>query len=678
MRRSFLLLILVLGIAGIPAFGQSSPAKLKENYDYIHANNVGSNYNCYFTGNGFSWHLQGLLNMYKTTKDKAYLVKFMKYCILVQHYRKDEWTSGDPPLWVRAGDGLCGNSTLTATTEEPLYFNSMLIKPMAEFVNMVITEPSHDLYNTNLPIHPYIDAGETDLVDMSMLGSMAPHITIIGYGDFARWLGYRVEQTLIYMNANYWEYPFGIKDHASHNCSNPNDYCGAGMNMASPYGCALMDMGFSYTNFGFGSTGPGYLAQAQQLASLLRGTVNISGACDYFRSYSNSEMAYNSADATYFWYTRAISRHAKSCFPYSNQADVTWYLEAKEDVAHGVMDLWFINKLYDAAFAPCNTCTPYFLSSDMEALHNTFTKRIAYSSGGVYMFHNNLDGTENPNSQCTSCPTNYNWREVLGWMPIYKYDDGTSSLDAYGVLMDHTVSKTAAGIASSSSADEYWSGAESYLGFTNVVQAQWEMECVNLSLYKRKVIYNQDFNVRNSITVEPALTVVANTESMYNMPSSFAEPTISTSTFTVMPNVSSTMTAGETITLDDGFTAEEGSTFTAQIVTSLCSDGHAPVMGNSGSEDPGQAAIAEGSRNYFSDALIYPNPNNGTFNITFQSNAPKPVVNKISVYTILGSLVMQTSIVEAGSIDLTSREKGVYFIKIENEFGVKTEKVVYQ
>lgn len=55
------------------------------------------------------------------------------------------------PLWVGPDDNGCDGSYDNA---EPAYYNYLLLKPMSEFVNLIITEPSHELYNTNLPIHP--------------------------------------------------------------------------------------------------------------------------------------------------------------------------------------------------------------------------------------------------------------------------------------------------------------------------------------------------------------------------------------------------------------------------------------------------------------------------------------------------------------------------------------------
>lgn len=123
-------------------------------YDYYSPDNVDYNY-CYLVGNGLSWTLSGLLRMYQATGDKAYLVKFINHCIHIQAVRKDEVSSVDPvAAWVGTGvndpnDFRCYENNIDAGVE-PVYFNSLLIFPMAEFINMVMHDQT--LFNTLLPI----------------------------------------------------------------------------------------------------------------------------------------------------------------------------------------------------------------------------------------------------------------------------------------------------------------------------------------------------------------------------------------------------------------------------------------------------------------------------------------------------------------------------------------------
>src|SRR5690606_31607245 len=114
--------------------------------------------------------------------DKAYLIKFINLTIKIQNARQDKLhpnNSTFPPKWTLDTNGDCEDIECT-------YYNSLLIYPMAKFVNMVVNDP--DLYNTNLPIQQYIGQ---DIINMYDLQQIPPYIGIIGYGDFARWLGYK-------------------------------------------------------------------------------------------------------------------------------------------------------------------------------------------------------------------------------------------------------------------------------------------------------------------------------------------------------------------------------------------------------------------------------------------------------------------------------------------------------
>ena len=503
---------------------------VKEHYDKIYPTYGSPNVDytdCTLTGNGLSWTLSGLLRMYQATGDKAYLVKFMNHCIQLQKNRRDERTSGDPALWVRPGD--CAGNDINS---EPLYFNSLLIFPMAEFVNMVIHDPS--LYNTTLPIQPYISQ---DVIDMNTLHQMEP-ISIIDYGHFALWLGYRVEQTLSYMNANFWDDSYGIRGHNADIHNNGTGIYGGGMNWESPYGCALLYMGLTYTDFGFDALRNLYLSKAQKIAGFYKDFVSFTNLCTGTHFYSGYVLTLRTDNNSYVWFDKSLSIKKDNCLINQLQPNIDWYTEFVEDVAHGAMDLWFVRACYETQFAPDNSAPPYFNHGDMERFRNTFSENIYYTNSTGAHFHNNVDGTNNPNSEACSpnCPTDFNYGEALDWMPLYQFDGNGPSV--YDILMQHVT-----GLLNTLSTSNL-TGAEPFLGLSEVVKAQWATDCVNLSLYKRDVVYDQDFNVRNILTIEPE-----ESQSTLNTTNSFADPVIQTNTFTIESGVTSNMTAGEEIIL---------------------------------------------------------------------------------------------------------------------------------
>jgi hypothetical protein len=82
----------------------------------------------------------------------------------------------------------------------------------------------------------------------------------------------------------------------------------------------------------------------------------------------------------------------------------------------------------------------------------------------------------------------------------------------------------------------------------------------------------------------------------------------------------------------------------------------------------------------FFDYAIIPNPNNGNFTITIINIADEHInSSKITVYDAIGNIVKKTEITnEPVRIDISTYPKGLYFVKIENEKGIKMEKIIYQ
>ncbi len=69
---------------------------------------------------------------------------------------------------------------------------------------------------------------------------------------------------------------------------------------------------------------------------------------------------------------------------------------------------------------------------------------------------------------------------------------------------------------------------------------------------------------------------------------------------------------------------------------------------------------------------IFPNPNNGNFTIQFDSNTE----NSIEIYSILGKKILEKSGIKTNTIEISNLEKGIYFIKVNNQNNTKTKKVI--
>lgn len=692
--KIFLKLLIALLIPDIVSAQNTFP--IKEHYDKLYSSvyapaNFDYNY-CYATGNSLSWTLSGLLRMYETTGDKAYLVKFINHCIQLQKIRKDESGTEAVAAWVGKNDNSCYENNENGSTE-PAYFNSLLIYPMAEFVNMVINEPGHTLYNSNLPIQPNTTQ---NIVDISTLNSMNPGFQVLGYGDFANWLGKRVEETMMYMNNSYWNNSFGIKGHFSDGSA----IHGTAMNMNSPYGCALLYMGLANTNFGFGNNRANYLYKAQFIASYYKGNMDIEDHCSGLPCNSLSysfPVLRTMANNSFFWYHAGWSFSTRncsgSCFPYTDQPDYNNYVNNIEDLSHGAMDLWFAKACYEAQLAPDNLSPPYFDEIDMERFRNTFTKNVYFTNGTGTHFHNCVNGSDNQftgNSCSPSCPSDLFYGEALAWMPMYNYD-GNSLPNVYDILMQHTT-----GLISPTSPPsvQNLTGAQSFQGLSEVVKAQWDKECINLTLYNRDVVYNQDFIVKNKLMIAPEQV-----DDFHQLNgNSFADPITTNNTFLVESGKTVNMVAGESIQFLSGFVATTGSNFRASINPSACTNGRMYTAiqnndkGNLSSSLPmdvstkiiGQQAKIKNeatSATLTNNISIFPNPNNGTFKITVMGKNKSIVVTELKVYDMMGKIIWQTG--ASGNnvfeVDITGYSKGIYYVRTVNDAGeIEVQKLIKQ
>jgi uncharacterized delta-60 repeat protein len=70
---------------------------------------------------------------------------------------------------------------------------------------------------------------------------------------------------------------------------------------------------------------------------------------------------------------------------------------------------------------------------------------------------------------------------------------------------------------------------------------------------------------------------------------------------------------------------------------------------------------------------IYPNPNNGNFTIQFDVISEN---NAVEIYSVLGQKVFEKSEIKTNTIEISNLEKGLYFIKVNNQNNSKTKKVL--
>ena len=595
-------------------------------------------------GDRVSKVLTSLLRLYETTGDKAYLIKFVKNSFIEQTVRNDNANSSNHPGWSQVED---------ADHPSYRYLDGYILKSMAEFVYMVRFDSQ--LFNTALPSSTLLDINS----------SFFPQ-SLSTYGDYANWLGMRVEETLDwYVNNGYWDDNKGMLDFNNHTLI---------INMQAGFGLAFFYMGNSDPR-------PAYQTKANVIASLYKSQVNIDDRCNC-GTYNEPVFRLNANNTNaYFWYDNGwkITQNTHGCTSFcpfhiysaGQQDNLPEYTATPEDLSHAVPDLW-VPLVYNR-FAP----NSYFDQNDMIRWRNTLAKNI-YDNGD---FHNNCLGNEISNVAGCPCAINQFKDAAYAWMPFYQWDEAdftASAPDVYDIVMLLFISEMSNGLPSN------FNGAY-YGGLGDVVTAQWDKECVNLSMYKRDVVYDQDFSVKNILTVEPE------SNSSYNTTNSFADPVITTNEFTIEPGVTSNMTAGEEIILKPGFHAKAGCTFSAHIDPSACTDGHRmehldgnnngniPVSSSTASAPVSQAAKAPVAQNSLG---IYPNPTDGIANIYFsieeKSNVTVKIVDEYGQEIFSEINNVET---EQGNytvpFDTKNLHSGVYFciLRVNGE-AVQTKKMV--
>ncbi len=167
----------------------------------------------------------------------------------------------------------------------------------------------------------------------------------------------------------------------------------------------------------------------------------------------------------------------------------------------------------------------------------------------------------------------------------------------------------------------------------------------------------------------------------------------------MVPSISEvSLNAGNEITLDLGFETEDGANFIAQLqdcTIPLCSGKYSGgekerenennmfentvVYGTryelNGSDEISK--IEQQSRLNPTNVSIYPNPNTGTFTVSFNDEAGKN--RSVSLYNILGEEIYSRFEITDKMliIDLLDHSKGIYYIKVEQDSGVQVKTIIH-
>jgi len=616
--RKFILIYFLFSLVPLNNYAQQL-YPIKESFDQkLEPIYSSTNYNNNSTNwwEGWGWTLLSYLRMYETTHDKAYLNKFIKHSFYIQFNRSinDLWS-------VIPDDG------------QLVLYTGKLLRPMAQFVHLVKNDIT--LYNT------YLLPG---ILPVNVLNN--PTQIILGYGDYANWLEARVKQSMNKMINLYW-----VDDI---NCFkrkiSPDEYP-IEINFNASYASTMFYIGnvdpINYSN---------YTQKAQNIVN-----------------FFSSRISEYPPNQSYTWFHNEF------------HADIPdqYY---REDVSHGATDIQIPLIAYELYGSWL------YQLSEMNKFANTFSFNIWDRYNQV--FHNNVFGldSELPDGNIlNSCgytangtPNFYTLGELLAWMPLYNFDNiNEEPNDIYTVLITQAVKlltddptaflPSGYCYATTSSL----SGSQSFYGLSEVIKAQWDKECINLTLYNRDMAYDQDFFVKNNLVVAPALE-----DDFHELgDNSFADPIIQDNTFIIPANINVNMVAGESISLLPGFSAKAGCSFSASISPNSCTDGRMASTSdrteiNEFTDFKEAYPITKSHENIIQKIKVYPNPNNGIFNISIPTNFSTENL-KITIYDNLGQLKFTENRL-TNTIDLSTFSNGIYFLEINTNQGIFREKIIKQ
>lgn len=666
---------LILIFSAIILYGSlkaQSSLPIKEQYDYLHTKAVFNNthtgvlnyllasnpFSGYEYGEQLGYVLESYLNMYKTTKDKAYLIKFINLSLTIMAWRQTDYRFS-----------IDGN----------VYMDGLLLWSMAHFSYLILyQEPT--LNNLIIPTNVL------NIPTSTFSQNILPFQPSYTYGYIANWLIQKQVETLDAIIDNHWlSNDQGFKQESSH------DY-GMAINMQAGFGGALLYLGKLSSNIPAYSGLASYLDKGAAIARLYKSDIDIDDKCHCFL-YQYPLLRITS-DNSYWWFHSGWKILDNDCFnigscfgPHFNQPDYIEYTQYVEDISHGVTTMivpqvaYEIN-LYTGGGYP-------FSTAEMVRFRNMFTKKVFDGNMNDPKFHSGVNGADTPIYEYDN-QFNIFKNSSLSYMPLYKWDgaDNTATPpNVYDIVMkfyEKNIYPLPTRIG----------GGMDYNGIALVAAAQWDKECVNLSLYNRKVVYDQDFMVKNTLVVQPQVS-----DNLYQPgDNSFAEPVINTPEFTIDSGIKVNMVAGEKIRLRSGFRAKAGCKFTAKISENMCTDGMR--MANAASSENKENDITksaspvkfhfissdETSSSLRYDSVFLSGKNEGLY------IAPNPAGSFITVKSVdvdsdysivikdlMGKVVYSDVVVKEKQVDVSDLSNGCYIIEVrEKDELLQIKKLIIQ
>lgn len=462
----------------------------------------------------------GYMQMYRTTKDKAYLVKFINIALRAMAWRRENYHFTDP--------SVVGSA---------LYKNGVLLWAWSDFIHLLsVEEPELAQVEINEDLLP--------IPSSTIPGNIIPVAYRSTFGTVAQWLLGRSRETLETILATQWSDDQALGAGIIH-----------GLNQEAVFGAAMLNLGHVASVTG----DPTMMSYLDKGALMLR-KFRYPSEDDRCACVLGLPVLLNNTNNSYFWYHDGWSHPRRpgfciyvDCNGASGIAhqdlDLTDRHEFMEDISHGVYDMELprlanLYNVYTGGSEP-------FTDGDMVKFRNAFTTQIAQPFQGSWGFCSGVYGCDALVGVYEGHGFNYYRKDAMAWMFLHEWDEAAGAEPGPGVYEILTTFYTS---------DLYQHPIEitsgfAYWGLAQLVAAQWERECFSLELYNRELVYDQDFTAKNVLRVFPAGEAGA----------SFADPVIHEPRFTVNENIRSEFRAGSAVIFEPGFEAVRGSVVEAVI-----------------------------------------------------------------------------------------------------------------
>jgi hypothetical protein len=641
--------------------------------------------------------VESLLVMYETTHDKAYLHWAMDLSVHWISMRGIEPGSLSPFAW---NQGLpLIDPVLSAETYSP-HNPSLIIWAMSHLCHIILIEESTILCAQNF-----------DPVLLEKYGSTLPTLPQNTYGYFADWLVHRLVESMDFLITNFWLGPDkGFRD--------ASGFAPGAINQQSSFGAALFYLGHlsnSSPCFGNSATYSGlqsYLDKATNIATLftepfLVCDFALSGfltTCDPTTCENQLPFVSSPSSQSFWWYIDGYGVPRSSCFNQDVVDRAEWLnfsmnpdedgVRFYEDISHAVRTMYFPIVCEKNNFS--SQGNHFFALGDMQKFANTF-KNVIWNSNQNKCYPNVRGiGYEHYTKSTAGCETPYcelgdpvlTW-DAMTWASLHPYDN-TSNHSLYNIT------KQILGQQLQIAGPGSWINGGRVHGFSHVTNAQWAYDCVDVTLYNRKLNYNQDLFAPHDLTIHPTA------EDCYHQlgMNSFAAPIIQSDNFTVEPNVTANISAGNKIVikgevhfkagsevrlfidpaLNNCFTGGRyaNSTETETNQTSILSMNQQRLLEEQNNLSASISPSTEHSPALKFDVQLSPNPVEEICTLTL--SLPQESNLFIQLFEINGRIIKTESSKQLKGysnypLNFSELKSGLYLLKVLTEDGEKTFKV---